>query len=113
MWIGSDIFYITTPRYATGKWFSLGPPVSSTNKTDHHDITENIKHVDVARYKCILYYSTSLRTVVGTARYGYIVRCGGETVFRQTFQIIVLCADVLREPLFLVGSVLLNLYISV
>ena len=25
---------------ATGRWFSLGPPVSSTNKTDHHDITE-------------------------------------------------------------------------
>jgi hypothetical protein len=23
----------------TGQWFS---PVSSTNKTDHHDITENI-----------------------------------------------------------------------
>ena len=25
---------------ATGWWFSLGPPVSSTNKTDCHDITE-------------------------------------------------------------------------
>ena len=25
---------------ATGWWFSLGPPVSSTNKTDRHDITE-------------------------------------------------------------------------
>ena len=23
-----------------GRWFSLGTPVSSTNKTDHHDITE-------------------------------------------------------------------------
>jgi hypothetical protein len=23
-----------------GQWFSPGPPVSSTNKTDHHDITE-------------------------------------------------------------------------
>jgi hypothetical protein len=23
-----------------GLWFSLGTPVSSTNKTDHHDITE-------------------------------------------------------------------------
>ena len=23
----------------TGQWFSPGPPVSSTNKTDHHDIT--------------------------------------------------------------------------
>ena len=25
---------------ATGRWFSLGTPVSSTNKTDHHDIAE-------------------------------------------------------------------------
>ena len=25
---------------ATGRWFSTGPPVSSTNKTDHHYITE-------------------------------------------------------------------------
>jgi hypothetical protein len=23
-----------------GRWFSPGAPVSSTNKTDHHDITE-------------------------------------------------------------------------
>jgi len=27
-------------RLATGQWFSPGPPVSSTNKTDRHDITE-------------------------------------------------------------------------
>ena len=26
--------------FATGQWFSPGPPVSSTNKTDCHDITE-------------------------------------------------------------------------
>jgi len=25
---------------ATGRWFSLCPPVSSTNKNDRHDITE-------------------------------------------------------------------------
>jgi hypothetical protein len=25
---------------ATGQWFSPGTPVSSTNKTDHHDLTE-------------------------------------------------------------------------
>ena len=35
--------HIITERYqwiATGWWFSLHTPVSSTNKTDHHDITE-------------------------------------------------------------------------
>jgi hypothetical protein len=29
-----------TMNEATGQWFSPGTPVSSTNKTDHHDITE-------------------------------------------------------------------------
>ena len=27
----------------TGQWFSLDPPVSSTNKTDRHDISEILK----------------------------------------------------------------------
>jgi hypothetical protein len=27
-------------QLATGQWFSPGPPVSSTNKTDLYDITE-------------------------------------------------------------------------
>jgi hypothetical protein len=27
-------------RLAAGGWFSPGTPVSSTNKTDHYDITE-------------------------------------------------------------------------
>ena len=29
----------------TGQWFSPGNPVSSTNKTDHHDITEQLLKV--------------------------------------------------------------------
>jgi hypothetical protein len=31
---------------ATGRWFSPGPPVSSTNKTDRHDIYEISYTVD-------------------------------------------------------------------
>ena len=27
-------------RLEAGRWFSMGTPVSSTNKTDRHDITE-------------------------------------------------------------------------
>ena len=30
---------------ATGRWFSPGTPVSSTNKTDCHDITEILMKV--------------------------------------------------------------------
>jgi hypothetical protein len=36
---------------ATGRWFSLGPPVSSTNKTDHHDITEILLKVALKTIK--------------------------------------------------------------
>jgi hypothetical protein len=34
--------YLDKIKYsiATGRWFSPGIPVSSTNKTDRHDITE-------------------------------------------------------------------------
>jgi hypothetical protein len=37
-------------------WFSLGIPVSSTNKTDHHDITEMLLKValNIIKLKPIL-----------------------------------------------------------
>ena len=36
---------------ATGWWFSPGPPVSSTNKTDRHDITEILLKVALNTFK--------------------------------------------------------------
>jgi hypothetical protein len=36
---------------ATCRWFSLGPPVSSTNKTDRHDITEILLEVTLNTIK--------------------------------------------------------------
>ena len=36
---------------ATGRLFSLDPPVSSANKTDHHDITEILLKVDLNTIK--------------------------------------------------------------
>ena len=35
----------------TDRWFSPGPPVSSTNKTDHHDITEMLLKVPLNTIK--------------------------------------------------------------
>jgi hypothetical protein len=35
----------------TGRWFSKGPPVSSTNKTDHHDTTEILLKVALSTIK--------------------------------------------------------------
>ena len=36
---------------AKGRWFSPGPPVSSTNKTDRHDITEILLKVTLKTIK--------------------------------------------------------------
>jgi hypothetical protein len=36
----NDDDFSTILTNLTGRWFSPGPPVSSTNKTDCHDITE-------------------------------------------------------------------------
>jgi hypothetical protein len=38
-----------------GRWFSPGTPVSSTNKTDRHDITEILLKVALTIIKLILY----------------------------------------------------------
>jgi hypothetical protein len=36
---------------ATGQWFSLGTPVSSTNKTDRHNIAEILLKVVISTIK--------------------------------------------------------------
>ena len=41
---------------ATYWWFSLGTPVTSTNKTDRHDITEILLKVALSTIDKILYY---------------------------------------------------------
>jgi hypothetical protein len=35
----------------TGRWFSLGPPISSTNNTDRQDITEIFLKVELSTIK--------------------------------------------------------------
>ena len=38
--LDTTLCYKVCQWLAAGRWFSLGIPVSPTNKTDHHDITE-------------------------------------------------------------------------
>jgi hypothetical protein len=38
-------------RLATGQWFSPGAPISSTNRTDRHDITEIFLKVALSTIK--------------------------------------------------------------
>ena len=38
--LDTTLFDKVCQSLATGLWFSPGTPVSSTNKTEHHDITE-------------------------------------------------------------------------
>jgi hypothetical protein len=42
-----DVTFIFT----TGRWFSPGPSVSSSNKTDRHDITELLLKVELNTIK--------------------------------------------------------------
>ena len=46
---------------ATGRWFSPGPPVSSTNKTDRHDIAEILLKVALNNIKQTNQHQTSNR----------------------------------------------------
>jgi hypothetical protein len=48
----AEKIYNTINQNQTGRWFSLGPQVSSTNKTDHHDITEILLKVAPKTNKC-------------------------------------------------------------
>ena len=43
---------------AAGQWFSLGPPVSSINNTDHHNITEILLKVVLNTIKPKPYFIT-------------------------------------------------------
>ena len=40
---------------ATGRWLSPGPPVSPTNKTDRHDLSEILLNVALNTFKQTLY----------------------------------------------------------
>jgi len=45
---------------AAGRWFSLGRPVSSTNKTERHDITEILLDEalnSIKKHLCIIHYT--------------------------------------------------------
>jgi len=43
------------PAHATGRWFSPGTPVSSTNKTDCHNIAEILLKVALNTITLTLY----------------------------------------------------------
>jgi hypothetical protein len=58
---------------ATGQWFYPGPPVSSTNNTDHHDITEILLKMALNTIREIVFACTITAT---TAPYcnGFFMR---------------------------------------
>ena len=49
---------------ATGRWFSLGPLVSSTNKTDRHDITEILLKMALSTIKTKIQYILATASTV-------------------------------------------------
>ena len=55
-------------RFATGQWFSPGPPVFSTNKSDPHDITEILLKVAALNTVKPTNQLTDIRIMVATLR---------------------------------------------
>jgi hypothetical protein len=48
----------------TGRWFSPGPPVFSTNKTDRHDITEILLKVALNTIKQIMAVTVLVKPII-------------------------------------------------
>jgi hypothetical protein len=59
---GTILCYKVCQRLAEGRWFSPGTPVSSTNKTDHHDITEIWFKVALNTINQTIYNLTTIRS---------------------------------------------------
>jgi hypothetical protein len=49
---------------ATGRWFSPGTPVSSTNKTDRHDIVEILLKVALNTITLFLYRNRNVYHII-------------------------------------------------
>ena len=85
---------------AAGRWFSPGTPVSSTNKTDRHDVTENIVESGVNHqknlnpntfiyYYCIFWWSI------------HIVDQNPKYTHKSVLNLIVLNTNIIIEECFL------------
>ena len=61
----------------TGRWFSLGTPVSSTNKTDRQDITEILLKVALNTINPTFMARTCLQII---NQYGKKMLLGGEKI---------------------------------
>jgi len=51
-----------------GQWFSMGTPVSSTNKTNHHDITEILLKVALNTITLILFLNQFCNVIIDRSR---------------------------------------------
>jgi hypothetical protein len=83
---------------ATGRWFSLGPAVSSNNKTDHHDITEILLKVALNSIKQTnkhIWYSITLHKIRPHAEviYSYLFKYTQQHTAGFTENNIVFCTS--------------------
>ena len=114
------MYVIVCQWLTTGEWFSLGPPLSSTNKTNCHDITEIVLKVALNTIKqtniigqggrCVCHFQQYFSYLVtvsfigggkwSTRRKPFIVDYGGWCVwchFQQYFSYIMMVILLLME----------------
>jgi hypothetical protein len=89
-----------TLQWPTGRWFSPGPPVSSTNKIDRHDITEillkvvlntikqtmvNVKIFKIERHHTVIQQYKTL--IIKTFFYSRFFKCWFWCIILKLFKV--------------------------
>jgi hypothetical protein len=69
---------------ADGRWFSPGTPVSSTNKTDRHDITEILLKVTLSTKTLTLYLAHVFTLISLTKNYYLLIYVSFIIIWSQT-----------------------------
>jgi hypothetical protein len=79
---------------ATGRWFSPGTPVSSTNKTDRHDITEILLKVALNTIKQTNYQNVfiDIKTRISSYWINLITDCQQLFMFCLTHKKLISCS---------------------
>ena len=91
--------------FATGLWFSLGTPVSFTNKTDRHDITEILLKMTLNTISIIINHQVPFWSISIIDKISYLFNIA-KIVFLKKWKY----WDVVRLQMFIINNFLRHLF---